>query len=126
MTNQKPENISHSLEQIFNNSAPTIKGRDYKKGQSNRFIKTISYNWISTASQISGTATRVGLILWFLSGLNNNRTVKLTNRYLDDFGLHRTSKYEGLRQLQEVGLVSIVQSKGSSPLVTIKDPPEST
>ena len=50
----------------------------------------------------------------------------LQNEALGDFGLHRTSKYEGLRQLQEAGLVSIVQSKGSSPSVTIKDPLEST
>jgi hypothetical protein len=123
--NQNKELISNSLEQIFKNSAPTVKGRDYKKNQFNRFIKTISYDWISTACQLSGTATRVGLILWFLSGLNNNRTVKLTNRYLDDFGLHRTSKYEGLRQLQKAGLVSVTQRNGSSPSVTINDPPES-
>ena len=117
---QNPYRKTPSLEEIRKTAIPTIKGRVYRRDQTYRFIKgPIPYEWITRASRMSGTAVRVGLNLWFLSGLTKSKTVKLSNRYLNDFGLHRISKSKGLKQLQDAGLISYTGKKGSSPLVTI-------
>lgn len=72
-------------------------------------------------SRLSESALKIGLVLYFLSGLTKSKTVKLSNRYLEDFGVHRSSKYKALKEMQKIGLVSYTHEKGCSPLVTILD-----
>ena len=116
------DSIPFSLEEVFNSSTPTVKGRDITTRRYSRFIKgPIPLDWVFTAAQLSEAALKVGLILWYLSGLNRSDTVKLSNRYLDDIGLSRNGKYRGLAALEKAGLISYSQGEGRSPIVTICD-----
>ena len=117
---QEPRHILLSLEEIHRNAIPTVRGEEIRKSSTNQFIKgPIPYKWLTEASRLSSTVLRVGLILWFLSGLTKSRTVKLSNRYLKDFGVHRVSKYGALKKLQDAGLITYEGKKGSSPIVTV-------
>lgn len=114
------KNKPASLEEILRTCTPYVKGVPVSTQRKEKFIKgPISWQWITTAGQLSGSALKVGLILWFLAGLNRSRTVKLSNRYLDEFGLHRTSKYKAIKDLEKAGLVSVAEGVGKSPTVTI-------
>jgi hypothetical protein len=115
-----PNQQQQSIEDILLTSIPTIMGREFKNNKKDRFIKgPIPFSWISRAACLSSSALKIGLILWYLAGLNKSETVKLSNRYLTEFGIHRAGKYRGLQALQLAGLISVSNQIGRSPLVTI-------
>ena len=90
----------------------------HKKGE--RFLKgPIPWNWIVEAANISGSALKVSLALWFLSGITNTGTVKLSNGLLGELGITRRTKYRVLKALESSGLISVSQHSGNSPEITI-------
>ena len=114
--------LPSSLEDVLKSSTPTVKGRDLPFRRYSRFIKgPIPLDWLLSAARLSESALKVGLILWYLAGLNKSDTVKLSNRYLGDIGLSRNGKYRGLAALENAGLVTYSQDNGRSPIVKICD-----
>lgn len=114
--------LPSSLEDVLKASTPTVKGRDVQHRRYSRFIKgPIPLDWLFSAARLSESALKVGLILWYLAGLKKCKTVKLSNRYLGDFGLSRNGKYRGLAALENAGLVTHSQENGRSPMITICD-----
>ncbi len=112
-------NDQPTLENILTSSTPYVKSNAVKIGRE-KFIKgPIPLKWLTTAASLSPTAVKLGLVIWFLSGLTKQKTVKLTNRYLNEFAIHRTSKYKNLKRMEKAGLIRISQRKGESPMVTI-------
>jgi hypothetical protein len=67
-----------------------------------------------------GKTLQVGLTLWYLSGLQKSPTVRLASKPLEAMGVSRDAKYEALQRLASAGLVSIAQSPGRAPLVTLR------
>ena len=91
-------------------SAPFLKG-------------PIPLDWLQRAARLSGKALHVGNALWFRSGIERSRTVKLTNVLLQQFGVDRHAKARALRQLEAAGLVAVSRKPGRSPMVTILEAP---
>lgn len=90
----------------------------HKTGE--KFLKgPIPLNWLSRASQLQGKSLQVGLSLWFLAGLTNSKTVKLSQSTLCDFGVNRHCKYRALKWLEEARLISVKGENGQSPEVTL-------
>ena len=90
-----------------------------------RFLKgPVPLAWLQIASKASGKALHVGVALWYLSGLNRSKTVRLTRSVLQPFGVLRDSARRGLTQLENAGLVSAERRAGRSPRVTILDFPK--
>lgn len=86
-----------------------------------RFLKgPIPLNWLSRAAQLQGKSLQVGLSLWFLAGLTNCHTVKLSQSTLHEFGVNRQSKYRALRWLEGAKLITVANGVGKSPLVTLR------
>lgn len=92
----------------------------HKTGE--KFLKgPIPLNWLARASQLQGKSLQVGLSLWFLAGLTNSKTVKLSQSTLCDFGVNRHCKYRALRWLEDAKLISVKVDNGQSPIVTLRD-----
>lgn len=89
--------------------------------QSNeKFLKgPIPLNWVSKAVQLSGSAWPVGTAIWYLVGLTQSPTVKLTKSTLDLFGITRHSKYRALDALETAGLIHVISKIGKNPLITV-------
>ena len=84
------------------------------------FLKgPIPIHWLVSARKVSPTALTVGLVLWHLSGLEKNKTFKVTNRILKMWGLNRFVKYRGLKKLEKAGLIKVKRQNKTSPVVTI-------
>jgi DNA-binding transcriptional ArsR family regulator len=84
------------------------------------FIKgPIPLDWISRAANLSGKTLQVALVLWYLAGLKRSTTVSLGAKQLSMMGVSRDAKYEALRRLKEAGLVSVEQSSGRAPLISL-------
>lgn len=103
--------------------SPTIV-RDKKTPPRHRvgekFLKgPIPLNWLSQATQLQGKSLQVGLSLWFLAGLNNSHTVKLSQSTLRQFGVNRQCKYRALRWLEDAKLITVMNGAGKSPMVTL-------
>lgn len=91
--------------------------------QSNeKFLKgPIPLNWVSKAVQLSGSAWPVGTAIWYLVGLTQSPTVKLTQATLNLFGISRYSKYRALDELETAGLICVISKRGKNPLITVLD-----
>jgi hypothetical protein len=90
--------------------------------QKRQFIKgPLPLDWFIKASLLPGKAAIIGLVLWFRSGLEQKRTITLSNATLARFGVDRHAKYRGLQALKKAGLVSIEPKQGKNPTVTILD-----
>ena len=84
------------------------------------FLKgPIPIHWLVSARKASPTALMVGLLLWYLSGLEKNKTIKITNHKLNLWGLDRQAKYRGLIKLEDAGLIKVKRHGKTSPVVTI-------
>jgi hypothetical protein len=104
---------------IGNSNKPTCPTIPRHQGNE-KFLKgPIPLNWISIAIQLSGSAWDVGTAIWYLVGLNNSPTVKLTKATLDLFGISRYSKYRALDELKRAGLIHIEATVGKNPIITV-------
>lgn len=84
------------------------------------FIKgPLPLAWVQLAARMPGKTLQVGLTLWYLSGLQKSRTVKLASKPLAGMGVSRDAKYEALDRLQSAGLIAVEQTPGSAPRVTL-------
>ena len=88
-----------------------------------QFIKgPIPLPWLCCASQLPGSALRVGLVLWYLVGVSKSKEVKLTTKKLKAWGLSHDQKTRGLSHLERAGLVKVKRGTGRNPRVLILDP----
>ena len=75
--------------------------------------------WVEKAAQLGLPALMVGILLHFRSVWCGKDSVTLPKELLDTFHISRGVKQRALRNLEEAGLVSIVQEIGRSPLITL-------
>lgn len=90
--------------------------------RSDHFLKgPIPLMWLALAATLPGKALAVGMLIWFLQGLQKNRTVKLAPSWLRRFGIERQAAYRALKALEHARLITIARKRGASPTVTIVD-----
>lgn len=95
----------------------------HKPGE--KFLKgPIPWKWIVLAARQPGKALHVSIALWFWAGISKSRQVKLNNILLKALGVTRYAKHRSLMSLEQAGLISMEQTRGKSPIVTLLDPPE--
>jgi DNA-binding transcriptional ArsR family regulator len=99
--------------------APTAS-RMARPHRTEPFIKgPIPLDWVKKASKLSHKSLHVGMALWFFSGLQKSRTVRLCPRQAAAFGVGRTSFHRALGALEEAGLIRANRRRGRCPIVTI-------
>ena len=98
----------------------TTGGHSLVPDRAGGFIKgPLPLAWVQQAARMPGKTLQVGLTLWYLSGLQKSRTVKLPSKPLVSMGVSRDAKYEALERLRSAGLISVEQTPGSAPRVTL-------
>jgi hypothetical protein len=89
-----------------------------------QFVKgPIPLHWLCRASQLPGKALHVGLMLWYLAGVNQSKEVLLSNSRLSGWGITRYQKSRGLSALERAGLVKVKRGAGRNPRVLILEAP---
>ena len=79
----------------------------------------VPLHWLTLAGALPGKTLHVGIVLWFLSGMEKTDTVALRSQWLRLFGFNRSTSYRALWELEKAGLVQVVRHRGRQPLVTI-------
>lgn len=106
---------------IGNKSVGTSKPSKKTKSVSAFVRGPIPLDWLIRATSIPRrNALVVGLVLFYLAGLNKDRNgLVLTVRRCKPFGLGRKSVQRGLADLEKSGLIRVSRLAGQSPRVDI-------
>jgi hypothetical protein len=100
----------------------TKKSGRSQNRQTGKFIRgPIPLPWIISAINLPPCAIKIGLVLWYLTGLRKSSTVTLSTKMLKEFKIDRSTKYRGLKQLELAGLVEVNRRLKKNPIVTIKE-----
>ena len=104
---------------------PSNKQRAPRHRHGENFLRgPIPMAWLEQAAHCPGKALAVGLAIWFLSGMKKGTAkLQLTGTALRRFNVSRKAGYDGLRRLQDAGLVAVVRHAGRSPIVTLLSVP---
>ena len=90
--------------------------------KTNHFIKNVYVNEISSFWKAAGG---VGVMIYnyikYRIGVDKygryRNGVPLSNKYFNENGISRSSKYLALKKLKNNNLISIIERKGAAPLV---------
>jgi hypothetical protein len=98
----------------------SLRRKPPRHRQGEKFLKgPIPWEWLTEAANQPGQAIHVGIALWQLSGMTDEKTVALSGTLLKDLGVSRFAGYRSLTALEKAGLVSVQRHPGRNPIVTI-------
>lgn len=86
----------------------------------NWFLKgPIPGEWLAKAARLPGKTFHVAIAVQHASAIQRTSTVKLSRKYLDQFGIGRGATSRGLHELERACLIEVERRAGSLPLVTL-------
>lgn len=100
----------------FNRETGKWVDRPVKK----RFLKgSIPFDWIAAAAQLPGKTINVGIALWWLAGMSKTGVLKLTRQSQLALNISKDAERDGLRRLQQAGLIELTAQPGQRHSVRI-------
>lgn len=103
----KPDVVKVSPERLNQKQEPYISG-------------TIDMAWIQKARKLGAGPLWVALLLIHKNSLSKGEGFKLTNTFLEKYGVSRSVKSRGLKALAKAGLVKIEDNRtGKNPTITL-------
>jgi hypothetical protein len=85
-----------------------------------RFLKgPIPLDWLTAAAQLPGKAINVGIALWWLAGMSKTGILKLTRQSQLALNISKDAERDGLRRLQQAGLIELTARPGQRHSVRI-------
>ena len=75
--------------------------------------------WLNAAAKLPGKTLNVGIAVWWLAGMSKTTAFKLTAKSLNQLGVSRDAASDGLKRLEEHGLILVKRSPGQRPTVQI-------
>ncbi len=75
--------------------------------------------WLNVAAKLPGKTLNVGLAIWWLAGMSKTTAFKLTGKSLSQLGVSRDAASDGLKRLEDNGLILVKRSPGQRPTVQI-------
>lgn len=86
------------------------------------FLKgPIPLPWLEAAAKLPGKAYVLGNILWWHHGMSQGSSIKVTKGSLERFAISEDAYRDGLKRLEDAGLVSVVRHPGQRAEVRIKE-----
>jgi hypothetical protein len=79
----------------------------------------IPLGWLQLAAGLPGKAYTLCTILWWFHGMNPTKPIKVTTKSLKEFSISEDAYRDGLRRLEQVGLVTVTRPEGQRALVKI-------
>jgi hypothetical protein len=90
-----------------------------KAGWRKQFVR-VPWMWVDRLKNARSLCTyRVALYLLYEHWRNGGSVIKLSNSALKAEGIERRRKWEGLRELEGLGLIAIERRPRKAPLVTV-------
>jgi len=87
------------------------------------FLKgPIPLRWLHAAASLPGKAYTLGNVLWWFRGMNPTKPIKVTRKSLAEFSISEDAYRDGLKRLEEAGLVKVTRPIGQRALVEILEP----
>ena len=84
------------------------------------FLKSpIPIPWLNAAAKLPGKTLNVGIAIWWLAGMSKTSAFKITSKALDQLGVSRDAASDGLKRLEDNGLILVKRSSGQRPIVEI-------
>ena len=84
------------------------------------FLKgPIPMAWLNEAAKLPGKALNLGIAIWWLAGMAQTKTFKLTGKALDQLGVSRDASADALKRLEGRGLIRVQRAPGQRPTVEI-------
>ena len=75
--------------------------------------------WLNEAARLPGKALNLGIAIWWLAGMAQTKTFKLTGKALDQLGVSRDTAADALKRLEGRGLIRVQRAPGQRPTVEI-------
>ena len=75
--------------------------------------------WIDKAAHLPGKTLAVGLAIWWLRGMAQDKPFKLTQKALDTLAVSPDAAYDGLRRLEKAGLIKVTRAAGQRPTIDV-------
>jgi hypothetical protein len=95
-----------------------------RKIRHEHFVK-VPWAWVERLAQAHCVVTyRVALHLLYRHWKAHGHPISLANGVLQMEGVARTTKWRGLRELEQLGLITIERRPRKSPLVTVHAQPQ--
>jgi len=79
----------------------------------------IPLDWLSAAARLPGKAINVGIALWWLAGMSKSGVLKLTRQAQLALNISKDAERDGLRRLQQAGLIELTARPGQRHTVRI-------
>ena len=84
------------------------------------FLKgPIPMAWLNEAARLPGKALNLGIAIWWLAGMAQTKTFKLTGKALAQLGVSRDAAADALKRLEGRGLIRVQRAPGQRPTVEI-------
>ena len=84
------------------------------------FVKgPIPLRWLRQAGALPGKAFTLGILLFWSYGMNPNRPIKVTRQSLKNFSISEDAYRDGLKRLEEAGLVSVSRPPGQRAIIQL-------
>lgn len=85
-----------------------------------KFLKgPVPLDWLTAAARLPGKAINVGIALWWLAGMSKTGILKLTRQSQLALHLSKDAERDGLRRLQQAGLIELTARPGQRHSVRI-------
>jgi DNA-binding transcriptional ArsR family regulator len=108
------------MEQLRSRRVHIDTGVAVRPPPTHRFVRgPLPVAWFARAIACRGSAGTVGLVIWYCSGLERSRRVRLAPARVRELGLSPDAARRGLLALERGGLVTCERRRGKAPLVTI-------
>jgi len=75
--------------------------------------------WIAKAAHLPGKTLAVGMAIWWLRGMAQDKPFKLTQKALDTLAVSPDAAYDGLRRLEAAGLVKVTRAPGQRATIDV-------
>jgi hypothetical protein len=82
----------------------------------------IPLRWLHKAATLPGKAYTLGTIIWWFHGMNPTKPIKVTSKSLLEFLISEDAYRDGLKRLEEAGLIKVTRPKGQRALIEIVEP----
>jgi len=75
--------------------------------------------WIEKAAHLPGKTLAVGMAIWWLRGMAQDKPFKLTQKALDTLAVSPDAAYDGLRRLETAGLIKVTRAPGQRATIDV-------
>lgn len=79
----------------------------------------VPMDWLSQAAELPGKTLNVALAIWWINGMTQSESFKLTRKSLSLLCIKRDAASTSLKRLEGAGLIKVQRKVGQRPVISI-------